>query len=146
VSLKSLSEAQHNFSGPAFSAASGTPFTMVSAVPGRRICVYRMIITVASATTFWLADNAAAGPFPITQQFQLGITGGVSLDVPFNFDPWWYTGQQFLNLLGGATAAQQGGVATTNAGLAQAGQGLAITGNVGTTSVMGWDIWWDAHP
>jgi hypothetical protein len=146
VSLRSLSEARHNFSAPTFSATAATPFVMVAPIPGFRICVYRLIVTVGVATIFYLQDTYST-PNYMTGGFNLGATGGVSLDVPFNYDPWWYTGQVFLNFAGGAASAQQGGnTPPTNPLPVQYGQGLGVNGVMIAGGAMSWDIWWDAHP
>jgi hypothetical protein len=145
VSLRSLSEAQHNFN-TLTTQASGTPFVMIAPVAGRRLCVYRLIATVSAACQFNLQDTFST-PNVMTQLFQLGATGGISLDVPFNYDPWWYTGQVAVSLQAGIAAAQQGGTVNP-AGLLQVGYGLGVNGVITwstTQPIIGWDIWWDYH-
>lgn len=88
MSLRDFSEALHAFSAGAPSAT--TPQVAVAASPGQRVKVYRLLLTLAgTAGTVQLTDTSGTA---ISQAFQLGITGGVSLDVPFNYDPWWVTG------------------------------------------------------
>ena len=108
MSLKDFSEALHTFSA-AVSAA--TPQVALTAVPLQRVKVYRLIITLAgTAGTVQLQDTTGAA---ISAPFQLGITGGVSLDVPFNYDPWWVTNPSV-------------------------GLQFAITG----AGTLGWDLWY----
>ena len=120
MSLRNMSEAQHAF-GTTTTAAT---INALPAVPGKRLFVYRLLITVSIASTLKLQDT---GTNDISQAFQLGATGGIALDVPFNFDPWWYTGQG-------------------QSGQPLVGQGLGINFIVTQTPTVGWDIWWDAHP
>ena len=86
MSLKDFIEALHVFS-PTVSAS--TPQVALAAVPFQRVKVYRLILTLAgTAGTVQLQDTTGAA---LSHPFQLGITGGISLDVPFNYDPWWVT-------------------------------------------------------
>jgi hypothetical protein len=120
VSLKYGSECQHNF-GTTPTAAT---VNAIAGIPGKRIFVYRLVVTTSIASTLKLQDT---GSNDMSQTFQLGQTGGIALDVPFNLDPWWFTGQG-------------------NAAAPFAGQGLGINFIVTITPTLGWDIWWDAHP
>lgn len=136
MSLRYASEAKHNFN----TTASATTINAIVAQAGFRVFIYRLIVSVSVAATFKLQDT---GGNDMSQAFQLGATGGLSLDVPFNLDPWWYTGQPLLQ---GAASAQQGGLATVT-GSIQQGQGLGVNFIVtGTTPTVGWDVWWDYHP
>lgn len=120
MSLRYGSEARHSFG----TTASATTINALAAITGFRLFVYRLLVTTSVACTFKLQDT---GSTDMSQAFQLAVNGGIALDVPFNQDPWWFTGQ------GGTTPL--------------AGQGLGINFIVvGTTPTIGWDIWWDAHP
>ena len=134
MSLRYASEARHNFN----TTTSASTINAIPAIVGYRIFVYRLLITVSVAATFKLQDTAGND---MSQAFQLGATGGIALDVPFNYDPWWYTGQPLLQ---GQASGQQGGLATV-AGSIQQGQGLGINFIVSGSPTVGWDIWWDAH-
>jgi hypothetical protein len=135
VSLRFASECRHNFN----TTAAAATVNAIVAAPGQRVFVYRLLITSSIASTFKLQDT---GGNDLSQTFQLGITGGVALDVPFNLDPWWYTGQPLLQ---GAASAQQGGLGTVS-GSIQQGQNLGINFIVTGGPTLGWDIWWDYHP
>jgi hypothetical protein len=121
MSLRYASECRHNF-GTTPTAAT---INAIAAVPGNRIFVYRLLITTSAAGTLKLQDTTAVD---MSQAFQLLATlgGGVALDVPFNNDPWWFTGQEI-------------------AGAPLVGQGRGINFIVTGTPTVGWDIWWDAH-
>ena len=108
MSLKDFSEALHVFS-PTNSAT--TPQVALTAIPFQRVKVYRLILTLAgTAGTVQLQDTNAVA---LSHAFQLGITGGISLDVPFNYDPWWVT-------------------------VPSVGFQFAITGG----GTLGWDLWY----
>ena len=143
MSLKHLSEAKHNFN----TTATAATINAILPIPGQRIFIYRMILTTSVACTVVLQDtitNANAGN-NMSQIFQLGATGGVSLDVPFNYDPWWFTGQQYMQFQDSAhvLAAQQGGITALAAGPGF-GAGLGVNLIVTSTPTLGWDIWWDS--
>lgn len=121
MSLRYGSEALHTFG----TTTSATTINALAAVAGRRLFVYRLIVTVSVACTFKLQDTNSND---MSQAFQLAATGGIALDVPFNYDPWWFTGQG----LAGAPLVGQG-----------AGINFIV---VGTTPTVGWDVWWDSHP
>jgi hypothetical protein len=142
MSLRYGSEARHNFN----TNAAPTTINAILPIPGLRIFVYRLLITAGTVTTppatLKLQDTSAND---MSQAFQLTSEGGIALDVPFNLDPWWFTGQALIQ---GAATAQQGGLtgAALTGNIVQ-GQGLGINFIVtGAPSALGWDIWWDAHP
>lgn len=140
MSLKYHSEARHNFN----TTAAAATINAVAAIAGNRIFVYRLLVTSSIAATFKLQDTSGND---MSQAFQLGATGGVALDVPFNYDPWWFTGMQFPQGAAGVGSAQQGGLTGANlSGQVQQGQGLGINFIVTGGPTLGWDIWWDAHP
>jgi hypothetical protein len=122
MSLRYASEAQHNFGSL---IATGT---LLAAVTGRRLFIYRLLLTVtdtSGATTVQLQDTASNN---MSQAFQFVTGGGLALDVPFNNDPWWFTGQGL-------------------AGAPLVGQGLGINAVItGSGSVVNFDVWWDSHP
>lgn len=120
MSLRYGSEAQHTFG----TTATAATVNALAAVTGKRLFVYRLLITTSIAATLKLQDTNSND---MSQAFQLAATGGVALDVPFNYDPWWFTGQG----LAGAPLAGVG-----------AGINFIVTGS----PTLGWDIWWDAHP
>jgi hypothetical protein len=121
MSLRHASEAQHSF-GTTVAAAT---INALPAVAGRRLFVYRLLITTSLAATFKLQDTAAND---MSQAFQLAATGGIALDVPFNYDPWWFTGQ-----------------GQVQPGNPYFGIGVGINFIVTGAPTLGWDIWWDAH-
>lgn len=108
MSLRDFSEALHVF---ASANSATTPAPVLAAVPFQRVKVYRVILTLAgTAGTVQLQDTTGAA---LSHPFQLGITGGISLDVPFNYDPWWVTNPSV-------------------------GIQWAITGG----GTLGWDVWY----
>lgn len=123
MSLRHASECQHSF-GTTPTAAT---VNAVAAVTGKRLFVYRLLITTSVASTLKLQDTASND---MSQAFQLlaATGGGVALDVPFNNDPWWFTGQ-----------------GQVTPGNPYFGIGVGINFIVTGTPTLGWDIWWDAH-
>lgn len=134
MSLRYASEARHNFN----TTAAATTINAIVAQSGFRVFIYRLLVTFSVAGTFKIQDTSAND---MSQAFQFGATGGTALDVPFNLDPWWYTGQALLQ---GAASAQQGGLATV-AGSIQQGQGLGVNFICTGGATVGWDVWWDYH-
>jgi hypothetical protein len=120
VSLRYGSEAQHAFG----TTTTASTINALAGITGKRLFVYRLLITTSITATFQLQDTQSNN---MSQAFQLGATGGIALDVPFNYDPWWFTGQG----LSGAPLI---------------GQGYGINFIVTGSPTLGWDIWWDAHP
>lgn len=122
MSLRYASECRHSF-GTTPTAAT---INAVAGIAGFRIFVYRLLITTGAATTLKLQDTTAVD---MSQAFQFPAAtgGGLALDVPFNNDPWWFTGQEI-------------------AGAPNIGQGRGINFISSVAVTVGWDIWWDAHP
>lgn len=84
MSLRTISECAH-----AFGNASTATIAVVPATPGKRVCIYRMIMTNAAAATVTLQDTSGAA---LSQQFQLPAgTVPTILETQDNFDPWWST-------------------------------------------------------
>jgi hypothetical protein len=90
MSLRPRSEALH-----AFNAAPGaaSPITVVAALPGAIIKVYRFIITVGAVTTPpALAQFTGSVSGPLSQQFQLAAEGQLNCDDGnANLDPMLWT-------------------------------------------------------
>ena len=113
MSLRTGSECLHTFSTVASSL--GTVVFNILAVPNQKIYLYRMIITIGSpAVTVQLTDFPAG---PLSQPFNLGANGAITLDTPINFDPWYAT------------------VPGSGVGLVQSG-----------TTPIAWDIWYLQGP
>lgn len=133
MSLRYGSEARHNFNN-----TTGTTINAIVGVPGQRVFIYRFIATVSAACLLQLQDTNSN---VMSQSFNLAATGGISLDVPFNLDPWWFTGQWLLQ---NQAAGQQGGLSNPT-GVIQQGQGLGVNIILSTSVTTGWDIWYDYH-
>lgn len=89
MSLRTRTEVLHAFN--LTPTVAGTA-TIVAAVAGQRVGVYRVIITMGAVTTPpALAQFVGSVSGALSQQFQLVAEGSIVLDTPINFDPWWVT-------------------------------------------------------
>lgn len=90
MSLRSRSEAAHAFNT---TPAAAGPLTVVAAVPGAIIKVYRFIITVGAVTTPpALAQFTGSVSGALSQQFQFGAEGQLNCDDGnANLDPMFWT-------------------------------------------------------
>jgi hypothetical protein len=69
-------------------SSAGT-IAVVAASPGKRVYVYKMIVTVGTpAITLTLQDTAGTA---LSQAFNLAVNGAITIDVPNNAEPWWNT-------------------------------------------------------
>ena len=116
MSLKDRSEAQHlfgNFTG-LLPVASPNNFIIPAPPSGvKRTAIYRLLVTVGAATVLTVQSSDGTNVVALSQGFNLGVTGGIALDVPFNYDPWWIGGN---------------------------GLGVTLASSISVT--VGWDIWW----
>lgn len=84
MSLKSFSECAHVFGN-----GSTATIAVLAATPGRRVCIYRFILTNAAAATVTLQDTSGAA---LSQQFQLPTgTMPTIMETQQNGDPIWST-------------------------------------------------------
>lgn len=89
MSLRSRPETLHAFNSTP--TAAGTA-TIVTGVAGQRIGVYRIIVTMGAVTTPpALVQFSGSVSGALSQQFQLGAEGAITLDTPQDQDPWWVT-------------------------------------------------------
>ncbi len=78
--------------GPTFTRtyASGTD-TVVPAVAGQKIGIYRLVLQGVAITTFQFIDSIAGPNLPLSGTYALSAGGLFILDTPINMDPWWQT-------------------------------------------------------
>lgn len=84
MSLRSIPECLH-----AFGNAATATIAVVPATPGRKVAVYRMILTNAAAAGVTVQDTGANA---LSQQFQLPASNmPMVMETQNNGDPWFST-------------------------------------------------------
>jgi hypothetical protein len=114
MSIRQRSEGIHiKGSGTGATVAVLASFTPSNAQ--QFVSVIRMIVTVSAAGLLTLQDTTGAA---LSQPFNLGANGTITLDVPTTFDPWFTTKDSN-----------------------NAGAGLQFAQGTGANTVS-WDIWY----